>query len=97
MTTSRDLEGLTSEELHERAFSLAKHHLDARFFWDLLEAVPAVEATAGHQREAEQDILSLAQRVTDALNPDTPEEEEAFRPIYIDYILKRESESPPSG
>lgn len=94
MTTIEQLESHSTKELRERAFALAKEHLDVKFFWDLLEAVPAVEAAAGHQREAEQDILSLAQRVADALGPDSPEEEEAFRPIFIEYILEREGSGP---
>lgn len=89
MTTAEELEGQSTEELRERAFTLAKQNRDVRFFWNLLEAVPAVEAAAGHQEEAGQDILSLAQRVADAVSPDTPEERDAFRPIYIDYILEQ--------
>ena len=87
MTTIEELEGLTTKELHDRAFSMARRRLDVRFFWNLLEAVPAVEAAAGHLDEAKEDVLSFAQRVDDLVNPDTTEEADAFRPIYIDYIL----------
>lgn len=88
MTTSEELDRLSSDELRERAFDVAKRRLDVRFFWDLLEAAPAAEAAAGHPEEAQQDILSLAQRVADVVRPDTPEEADAFRPIYIDYLVK---------
>jgi hypothetical protein len=88
MTTIEELEKLSSEELRERAFDLAKQRVDLRFFWNLLEAAPAVEAAAGHQDEAEQDILSLANRVADVIKPDTEEEADAFRPIFVDYLLK---------
>jgi hypothetical protein len=61
-----------------------------RFFWNLLESAPAAEAAAGHGGEADVDVLSLSERVADVLNPDTAEEAEAFRPIYIDYLVKHE-------
>jgi hypothetical protein len=86
MAGPEDLEQLSTKELRERAFSLAKRHLDVGFFWRLLEAVPAAEAAAGHIDEAEADVLSLAQRVDDVIKPDTPEEAEAFRPLYIKYL-----------
>jgi hypothetical protein len=92
MPTIEDLERLTTKELQDRALELARSRLDVRFFWDLLEAVPSVEAAAGHPDEAQQDILSLARRVEDLVNPDTSEEADAFRPIYIDYLLKNEED-----
>ena len=86
MPTAEELEKLSSDELRERAFSVAKKRLDVGFFWRLLEAAPAAEAAAGHGDEANQDILSLAQRVADVVKPDSPEEADAFRPIYIEYL-----------
>ena len=85
-----EFEKLTTKELHDRAFSLARRRLDVRFFWNLLEAAPAAEAAAGHQGEADADILSLSERVADVVNPDTAEEADAFRPIYIDYLAEHE-------
>jgi hypothetical protein len=90
--TPEELEGLSTEQLRERAFRLARRRLDVRFFWNLLEATPAVEAAAGHGNEADQDILSLSERVADVVNPDTPEEADAFRPIYIEYLLEHEDD-----
>ena len=86
MPTAEELEKLSSDELRERAFSVAKKRVDVGFFWRLLEAAPAAEAAAGHGDEANQDILSLAQRVADVVKPDSPEEADAFRPIYIEYL-----------
>jgi hypothetical protein len=85
-----ELERLSTRELHDRAFSLARRRLDLRFFWNLLEAAPAAEAAAGQEREAEADVLSLSQRVDDVVHPDTTEEADAFRPIYIEYLLEHE-------
>jgi hypothetical protein len=83
-----ELERLSTKELHDRAFRLARSRLDARFFWNLLEAAPAAEAAAGHGGEADADILSLSERVADVVDPDTAEEADAFRPIYIEYLLE---------
>ena len=88
MPSFEELDRLTTKQLHDRAFSVAKRRLDVRFFWNLIEAVPAAEAAAGHLDEAEKDILSFAQRVEDLVRPDTTEEANAFRPIYIDYLLQ---------
>lgn len=90
MPTDEELERLSTKELHDRAFKLARRRLDVRFFWNLLESAPAAEAASGHEGEAAADILSLSERVADVLNPDTAEEAEAFRPIYVEYLLKHE-------
>jgi hypothetical protein len=84
------LETLSTKKLHDRAFDLARRRLDVGFFWDLIQSVPAAEAAAGHLDEAQQDVLSFAQRVDDLVNPDTTEEADAFRPIYIEYLLEHE-------
>jgi hypothetical protein len=88
MATHEELEALSTKELRDRAFKRARHKLDVGFFWNLLESVPAVEAAAGHDDESAVDIMSLSRRVEDAINPDTTEEADAFRPIYIDYLLE---------
>jgi hypothetical protein len=84
------LEALSTKKLHDRAFDLARRRLDVGFFWDLIQSVPAAEAAAGHLDEAQKDVLSFAQRVEDLVTPDTTEEADAFRPIYIKYLLEHE-------
>jgi hypothetical protein len=88
--TAEELEKLSTKELQERAFRVARRRLDVRFFWNLLEVAPAAEAAAGHEGEAQADILSLSERVADVVNPDTTEEADAFRPIYVEYLLEHE-------
>ena len=92
MPTIEELEELSTQELHDRAFRLARRRLDVGFFWNLLKAVPAAEAAAGHLDEAHKDIMSFAQRVDDLLHPDSPEETEALRPIYMQYLVEHEKE-----
>lgn len=90
MPTIEELERLSTNELRERAFSRAKRRLDVGFFWNLLESVPAAEAAAGHLDESREDVMRLAERVNDLMNPDSPEEADAFRPIYIEYLTTDE-------
>ena len=92
MPTFEELDKLSTADLRERAFGIAKRRVDVRFFWNLLEAAPAVEAAAGHGGEADADILSLSERVADVVNPDTPEEAEAFRPLYLEYLLEHDQD-----
>jgi hypothetical protein len=87
---AEELERLSTKELQDRAFKLARRRLDIRFFWHLLESAPAAEAAAGHEGEATADILSFSERVADVVNPDTAEEAEAFRPIYLEYLVEHE-------
>ena len=46
------LEQLSTRELHDRAVRRAERHLDVRFFWSLLQMIPAAEAASGDQGEA---------------------------------------------
>ncbi|MGH9196474.1 MAG: hypothetical protein ACRD1T_12115 [Acidimicrobiia bacterium] len=92
MTSIEELDRLSTKELHDRAFALARRRLDIGFFWKLLEAVPAAEAAAGHVSEANEDILSFAQRVEDLIHPDTTEEADALRPVYIEHLLEHDKD-----
>ncbi len=88
MPSAEELERLSTKELQDRAFHVARRRLDVRFFWNLLEVAPAAEAAAGHEGEAQADILSFSERVADIVNPDSAEEADAFRPIYIEYLAE---------
>jgi hypothetical protein len=87
MATFDELNALSSKELHDRAFRHAEHHLDLKFFWDLLEEVPMAEMIAGNAREAQTDTLAPSVQVADAVRS-KPELMDAMRPIYIDYLQK---------
>ena len=90
MSRIEELERLSTKELQDRAFRLATRRLDVQFFWNLLRSVPAAEAAAGHLDEAREDVASLARRVDDVINPDSSEEADAFRAVYITYLLEHE-------
>ena len=82
------LERLTSPELHDLAVDHALHHLDVKFFWDLLEVVPAAEAAAGDLDEAMSDIQTMRSRVDDLTDAGQGEVAEQLRPFYIEYLSR---------
>ena len=51
-----ELDELSTKELHDRAVHRAEHHLDVRFFWSLLQLIPAAELASGDEGEADYDI-----------------------------------------
>lgn len=88
MADRTELERLSTKELHDRAMSHARRHLDIGFLWHLVKAVPVAEAAAGHQREADADVVSLTSLITDVLHSDEPEVAEQLRPLYLDYLAE---------
>ena len=81
-----DLEGLSTQELHDRAIHRAEKHMDVKFFWRLIEAIPAAEAVAGDVGEAEFDVVSARGQIKDALHSGDGELAEALRPMFVDYL-----------
>lgn len=88
MTGREELDKLSTRELHDRAMSRARRHLDVGFLWDLIKTVPVAEAAAGHRGEAEADVVSLTSLITDVLHSDEVEVAEQLRPLYIDYLAE---------
>jgi hypothetical protein len=82
------LDALSSPELHDLAVDHAKHHVDVRFFWRLVQVMPAAEAAAGEIEEAEADMQSLISRLDDIGDAGRGETAEALRPFYLEYLRK---------
>jgi hypothetical protein len=83
-----ELEQLPTQELHERALHRAEKHLDVKFFWSLLQAIPAAKAASGELKEADFDIQYTRGLIFDALRSGDGDISEALRPLYIDYLRK---------
>ena len=81
-----DLESLSSQELHDLAVRRAKRHLDVKFYWDLMNTLPAAEAAAGEIDEAETDVLRLSAHVDDVSDAGKGEVAELLRPYYLEYL-----------
>jgi hypothetical protein len=88
MSQTDDLDALPSRELHDLAVRRALHHLDVAFLWDLLRALPAGEAIAGHPDHAGADALHLSALIGDAIDADDTDVADALRPFYLDYLRK---------
>ncbi len=83
--TRGELDALSSHELHDLAVRRALHHVDVEFFWQLLRAIPAAEASEGHLAESGRDITHLSVLLDDAIGSGESDVAEALRPLYLDY------------
>jgi hypothetical protein len=83
-----ELESLSTHELHDRALRRAERHLDVKFFWQLLEFIPAAEAASGDEGEADFDIQNARGLISDALRSGDDKLADALRPVFLDYVLK---------
>jgi hypothetical protein len=80
------LEQLSSSALHDLAVQLALRRRDIRFFWQLMELLPAAEAVAGHLDEALADIQTLRAHIDDVTDSGRGEIADALRPFYLEYL-----------
>ena len=88
MATREELDKLSSRELHDLAVRRALKHVDVEFFWELLRAIPAAEASEGHDAEAGRDVTHLSVLLDDAIGSGEGDLAEALRPLYLDYLEK---------
>jgi hypothetical protein len=84
------LDRLSSQELHDLAVRHARRHLDVRFFWRLIEVLPAAEAAAGERDEAVADVNTLSAHLDDVTNSGRGEVAELLRPFYLDYLREHD-------
>lgn len=91
MTSRDELEALPTKELHDRAISVAKRHLDVGFVWDLLKALPVAEEVAGDDQRSKTDIFRPLALLNDFLyDSDSGDVGEALRPMYVEYLLEKD-------
>jgi hypothetical protein len=83
-----DLDKRSTHELHDRAIRRAEKHLDVKFFWSLLEMIPAAETVSGDEAEGDFDIQFSKGLIKDALHSGDGKLGEALRPLFIDYLRK---------
>ena len=84
--TDDGLDQLSSKELHDLAVKRAKHHVDVKFFWNLMKTLPAAEAAAGNVDEAENDVFHLSAHVDDLTDAGEGKTADMLRPFYIEYL-----------
>ncbi|MFI4984969.1 MAG: hypothetical protein ACHQAV_03160 [Solirubrobacterales bacterium] len=83
-----DLDKLSTHELHDRAIRRAEKHLDVKFFWSLLETIPAAETLSGDEAEGDFDIQFSKGLIKDAVHSGDGKLGEALRPMFLDYLRK---------
>lgn len=88
------LEQLSSAELHDLAVKRARRHLDARFFYRLMQILPTAEAAAGEMDEAETDVMRLSAHVDDVTESGQGEVADLLRPFYLDYLRRHNVKAP---
>jgi hypothetical protein len=81
-----NLDQLSTHELHERAVRRAERHLDVKFFWSLLERIPAAETVSGNEREGDVDVQHSLALISDAVHSGDGRLGEALRPVFVDYL-----------
>jgi hypothetical protein len=86
VATREELDALSSGELHDRATQHALRHANVKFFWQLLQSLPAIEASVGEMDEARSDVQSLYGRLNDLRHSGEGDVADALRPFYIDYL-----------
>src|SRR5262249_22018726 len=91
VSATDDLDQLSSPELHDRAVARARRHLDLKFFWDLIERVPAAEAAAGEFDKADADLEGLLAHIDDVTDAGRGEVAELLRGFYLDYLRRHAS------
>jgi hypothetical protein len=96
MTEQDALEQLSSEELHDLAVKRARRHLDVKFFWQLMQALPAAEAAGGKFDDAEGDVMRMSAHIDDVTEAGKGEVADLLRPFYLDY-LRRHGVRAPGG
>ena len=86
MTEFDGLDDLSSPELHDLAVKRARRHLDAKFFWNLMQMLPAAETAAGEFDEAQLDVQRISAHVDDITQSGKGEVADLLRPFYLDYL-----------
>ena len=90
MTDREALDGLSAQELHDRATRLAWRRLDVGFLWHLLSTIPEARAAVGDEDRSEIDILRPLALLNDLVDADRGELAEGLRPLYLDYLVEHE-------
>jgi hypothetical protein len=90
--TFEELDALSTEELRERAFALARERRDAGFFWSVLRHLPnADEAAAldGSPNSVGPTIDEAVALWREFTGHGYEETAPLLRAAFIDYLLKR--------
>jgi hypothetical protein len=89
--TLPELSDLTTEELRDRAFAVARHRADIGFFWDLIRHLPhaddaeSVDGSTGSFGETIDDTIALWRELA---GHEYGQQEPVIRAKFIDYLSR---------
>jgi hypothetical protein len=89
MTRATDddgLDGLSSKQLHDLAVHRARRHLDAKFYWRLMQYLPLAQAAEGETEDAEVDLEFSLAHIDDVTDAGEGKVANDLRPFYLDYL-----------
>jgi hypothetical protein len=95
--TAGPLAALSTEELRERAFALARHRGDIAFFWSILEHLPHAEDAAtldgslGAVGASVNDAIALFREF---IGHDYGDAEPLLRAAFLDYLGEHSGTGP---
>ena len=87
-----ELEALSTEELRHRAFDLAEHKHDVRFFWDVIKHMKASHDIASEDASSGNLTGSIAESVRavrELTSGELGEDEPLLRAKFIDYLRRK--------
>jgi len=91
MSDFAELDALSTEELRERAFDLARKNHDVKFFWSIFQHLPhaddaeGLDASLGAYGASVDDAVAMWREFT---GREYGEAEPMLRAAFIDYLLK---------
>lgn len=89
--TFAEFDALSTEELRERAFTLARDRHDVRFFWSIMQHLPhaddaeSLDASMGAYGASVDDAVSLWREFE---GRDLGDAEPLLRAAFIDYLMR---------
>ena len=87
-----ELETLSTEELRQRAYELAEHKHDVRFFWDVIKHMKASHDIASEDASSGNLTGSIAESVRvvrELTSGELGEDEPLLRAKFIDYLHRK--------
>jgi hypothetical protein len=88
-----ELEALSTDELHDKAFRVAERRLDVGFFWDLLKHLPASGEVARDDSfsSAAAGVSDLIELFREFRGSHLGDAEPLIRAKLVDYLVTHQS------
>ena len=86
------LDALSTDDLRHKAFGIAVRHADVKFFWDLIEHLPAAGDVARDDSftSAAAGVSDLVELVREFFTGDNlGDTEPLIRAKFVDYVLAK--------